>query len=158
MTTEAAHLGAANQRAMVFGSHSLTGRLLALCVLLGAFFALGYLLGRQGSETAKKEPALHEDLPGFATQGPANAQENPLLTPPFIPRGAILLQLGAFTHEGNALALAGALRQKKFPAFVLMPDSNHYYLVQVGPYTDAESAKRSKRALEGEGFEAIVKR
>ena len=159
LTTEAAHLGAANQRAMVFGSHWPIGRLLALCVLLGAFFTLGYLLGQQSNKTAKKEPALHaEDLAGSAARGPANAQENPLLKAPFIPRGAILLQLGAFTQERNALALAEALRQERFPAFVLMPNRNHYYRVQVGPYTDAESAKRSKRALEREGFTAIVKR
>ncbi len=159
LTTEAAHLGAANPRAIVFGSHSPIGRLLALCVLLGACFALGYVLGRQGSKTAKKEPASHaEDLAASATRGLANAHENPLLTPPFIPPGAILLQLGAFTHERNALALAEALREKKFPAFVLRPNSNHYYRVQVGPYTDAESAQRSKRVLEREGFKAMIKR
>lgn len=159
LTTEAAHLGAANQRAIVFGSHSLIGRLLAVCVLLGACFALGYVLGRQGSNTAKEEPASRaEDLAASATRGLANARENPSLTPPFIPRGAILLQLGAFTHQQNALALAEALRQKKFPAFVLTPNRNHYYRVQVGPYTDAESAERSKRALERQGFKAIVSR
>jgi len=159
LTTEVPHLSAADQHTVVFWVHSLRGRLLGLVVLVGAFFALGYLLGRQGSKATKKELALHgEDLAASATRGPTNAPENPSFEPPVTPRGAILLQLGAFAHERNALALAEALRQKKFPAFVLTPNRNHYYRVQVGPYADTESAERSKRALEREGFKAIIKR
>src|SRR5713101_5051602 len=75
-----------------------------------------------------------------------------------IPRGAILLQVAALTKEGDALALAEALQQKKFPAFVLTPGADHYYRVQVGPYADVQSANLVKRGLENEGFKAIVKR
>jgi len=89
---------------------------------------------------------------------PAAAKGGALLNAPLIPRGAILLQVAALTKEGDALALAGALQQKKFPAFVLTPGADHYYRVQVGPYADVQSANLVKRGLENEGFKAIVKR
>ena len=81
-----------------------------------------------------------------------------ILKGPKIPRGAIVLQVAALTREGDALALAAALQQKEFPAFVLTPDTGNLYRVQVGPYADAQSAAVAKRTLEREGFKAIVKR
>ncbi len=77
--------------------------------------------------------------------------------PPRIPRGAIILQLAAFTREGDALALADALQQKKFPAFVVTPNADNLYRVQVGPYADTQSADLAKRSLKREGFKVIVK-
>jgi cell division septation protein DedD len=89
---------------------------------------------------------------------PGAAKGNSLLNVPLIPRGALTLQVAAFTKESDALALAEALQQKKFPAFVLTPGGDHYYRVQVGPYADAPSANMAKRALENEGFKPIVRR
>ncbi len=80
------------------------------------------------------------------------------MTAPLVSRGAILLQVAALTKEGDALALAEALQQKKFPAFVLTPGADHFYRVQVGPYTDQKEANASLHKLENEGFKAIVKR
>ena len=77
--------------------------------------------------------------------------------PPRIPRGAIILQLAAFSREGDALALADALQQKKFPAFVVTPNADNLYRVQVGPYADTQSADLAKRSLKREGFKVIVK-
>ncbi len=93
-----------------------------------------------------------------ASPKPAAAKANALLNAPLIPRGAVLLQVAALTRESDALALAEALQQKKFPAFVLTPGADHYYRVQVGPYADGESANVAKRALENEGFKSITKR
>jgi cell division septation protein DedD len=92
------------------------------------------------------------------TPKPTATKGNSLLNSPLIPRGAITLQVAALTKEDDALALAEALQQKKFPAFVLTPGSDHYYRVQVGPYRDMPSANTAKRALENEGFKSIVKR
>ncbi len=49
-------------------------------------------------------------------------------------------------------------KKNKFPAFVLTPQGNKYYRVQVGPYSDKKSAEAAKKGLEGAGFRAIVKR
>lgn len=75
-----------------------------------------------------------------------------------IPKGAIMLQVAALQTESDALALAQALQQKKFAAFVLTPSADKFYRVQVGPYADAQSAAAARRDLEAKGFKSIVKR
>jgi DedD protein len=89
------------------------------------------------------------------TKKPAGAMGK--FEPPLIPRGAIVLQIAALTKDQDALAMAGALQEKGFPAFVLTPGADNFYRVQVGPYADAKSADQAKRALEHEGFNPIVK-
>lgn len=80
------------------------------------------------------------------------------LRPPLIPRGAIVLQVAALTRSGDALALAEALQKKEYPAFVLTPENDNLYRVQVGPYADTQSADQARRSLEREGFKTITKR
>ncbi len=77
---------------------------------------------------------------------------------PFIPRGATLLQVAALGRQADALSLAQALQQKKFPAFVLNPSTDNYYRVQVGPYADTQSANAARHKLEAAGFHSIIKR
>jgi len=76
---------------------------------------------------------------------------------PLIPGGAYTLQVAALTKEADALDLAKQLQKKKFPAFVLSPQKDKYYRVQVGPYVDQKSADSARKGLEGAGFKAIVK-
>jgi cell division septation protein DedD len=56
------------------------------------------------------------------------------------------------------MALAQALQQKKFPAYVITPGADKYYRVQVGPYADTLSATNARHDLEANGFKSIVKR
>jgi septal ring-binding cell division protein DamX len=72
-------------------------------------------------------------------------------------RGAYSLQVAALTKEADAMMLATNLQKKKFPAFVLSPQSDKFYRVQVGPYADQKSAEAAKKGLESAGFKAIVK-
>jgi cell division protein FtsN len=116
-------------------------------------------------------PAKSEQKPAKAVVTPAKATPAaepaknggsfrpgvPLNTPP-IPAGAAVLQVAALVREADALALAQALQQKKFPAFVLTPGDDHFYRVQVGPYGDAQSANTARHALETQGFKSIIKR
>lgn len=81
-----------------------------------------------------------------------------LMKAPLIPKGAIVLQVAALSRGGDALALAEALQQKAYPAFVLTPTKDNLYRVQVGPYADPQSAELAKRSLERDGFKAITKR
>jgi cell division septation protein DedD len=67
------------------------------------------------------------------------------------------LQVTAVRKESDAFDLARRLKMKKFPAFVIYPQGNKYYRVQVGPYADLKSAEAAKKGLEGAGFRAIVK-
>lgn len=104
------------------------------------------LATRRSTPTASKPAAR-----GTTTKSSA-------LKPPQFAKGAIVLQVAALTRETDALGLATTLQQKEFPAFVLSPTSDKYFRVQVGPYADAQSADYAKRALEREGFKAIVRR
>lgn len=80
------------------------------------------------------------------------------LNAPLIPKGAVMLQVAAVQSQGDALALAQALQEKKFPAFVITPNTDKYYRVQVGPYSDNQAATNARRDLEAKGFKSIVKR
>jgi DedD protein len=80
------------------------------------------------------------------------------VAPPAIPRGAVVLQVAAMARQTDAVALAQALQQKKFPAFVLPPGADRYYRVQVGPYADPQSADLAREKLESQGFKAITRR
>jgi cell division septation protein DedD len=76
---------------------------------------------------------------------------------PLISSGAYTLQVAALRKEADALELATRLQKKKFPAFVLSPQGDKYYRVQVGPYADAKAAEAARKGLEDAGFKAIVK-
>jgi len=76
---------------------------------------------------------------------------------PRISGGAYTLQVSALTKEADALELAARLQKKKFPAFVLSPQGDKYYRVQVGPYTDPKAAEAARKGLEDAGFKPIVK-
>src|SRR5882757_5487540 len=82
----------------------------------------------------------------------------PPMNAPLIPNGAVMLQVAAVQSQGDALALAQALQEKKFPAFVVPPKTDKYYRVQVGPYTDVKAATSARGDLEAKGFKSIVKR
>jgi DedD protein len=77
---------------------------------------------------------------------------------PLIPQGAIMLQVAAVAHQDDALALAQALQQKKFPAYVITPGPDKLYRVQVGPYPDNQTATSARQNLEANGFKSIIKR
>jgi cell division septation protein DedD len=76
---------------------------------------------------------------------------------PFLPVGASVVQVAALVREADALALAEALHLRNFPAFVLEPQTDHFYRVQVGPYANMRLAKIVRQQLESQGFESIIK-
>jgi septal ring-binding cell division protein DamX len=76
---------------------------------------------------------------------------------PSIPANSYTLQVAALRREPDAIGLASHLQKKKFPAFVVSPQGDKYYRVQVGPYADQKSADAARKGLEGAGFKAIVK-
>lgn len=77
---------------------------------------------------------------------------------PRLLKGSIVLQVAALRHQGDALAMAGMLQQKRFPSFVVAPTSDSFYRVQVGPYRNERAAESARSALERAGFKAIIKR
>jgi cell division protein FtsN len=117
--------------------------------------------------TATAQPSAPLARQSSAASGkPAAAPPKPVTPPkasspagaPLVAKGAIMLQVAAVQREGDAMALAQALQQKKFPAFVVTPGTDKYYRVQVGPYADPQSATNARHDLEAKGFKSIVKR
>jgi cell division septation protein DedD len=108
-------------------------------------------LARQSSAASGK--------PAAAPPKPASPPKNsaPAGTP-LVANGAVMLQVAAVLRESDAMALAQALQQKRFPAYVITPSADKYYRVQVGPYADTQSASNARHDLEADGFKSIVKR
>jgi cell division protein FtsN len=104
---------------------------------------------------AAQPPALK---PAAASRPVAPPKTSSPAGAPLVAKGAIMLQVAALQRESDALALAQALQQKKFPAFVITPGTDKYYRVQVGPYGNAQSATNARHDLEAKGFKSIVKR
>src|SRR5579863_6097862 len=113
------------------------------------------------SVSASAQPAA-APKPAVATSATSKAAKPAKLSSgtdePLIPKGAIMLQVAAVLHQDDALALAQALQEKKFPAFVIPPGADKYFRVQVGPYPDNQSASNSRQELEAKGFKSIIKR
>jgi DedD protein len=77
--------------------------------------------------------------------------------PPALSKNSIIVQVAAVKLQRDALEMADAIQQKKFPAFVATSPADTLYHVQVGPYPDMPSAENAKRALEQLGFKPIIK-
>jgi cell division septation protein DedD len=134
---------------------------LVLSMMCAVFFALGY-----GSRVLHERAGRYEFRPQLDTttnvsvssnHSEAAAQPSSHGASLILP-GSILLQVAASPRESDALTIAVALRQKGFAALVLEPTADKFYRVEVGPYTDAQSARLAKLALNHEGFQVIARR
>ena len=111
------------------------------------------------ARTASPTPAVaHPENGGSGTNPATVPAAAHLQAPPRMVKGSIVLQIAALTRQGDALAMADELQQKKFPAFVVAPSTDSFYRVQVGPYSDERAADTAKAALDHAGFKAITKR
>jgi DedD protein len=88
---------------------------------------------------------------------PASAKEPARFQPPALNRNSIVLQVAAVKLQRDALEMADAIQQKKFPSFVATSPADNLYHVQIGPYSDMAAAENAKRALEQLGFKPIIK-
>ena len=77
--------------------------------------------------------------------------------PPALTKNSIVLQVAAVKLQRDALEMADAIQQKKFPSFVATSPADNFFHVQVGPYPDMAAAENAKRALEQLGFKPIIK-
>ena len=137
---------------------------LVVLMMCAVFFALGY-----GSRVLQERagrydfhPQLDTTTNGSSSSNHSEAAAQPIQPSPhsasLILPGSILLQVAASPRESDALTIADALQQKGFAVLVLEPTADKFYRVEVGPYTDAQSAHLAKLALNHEGFQVIVRR
>jgi DedD protein len=116
---------------------------------------------------AAKAPASVPAVANKSTNAPppaatktvaATPKQPPRFQPPTMGKNSILLQVAAVKLQRDALEMADAIQQKKFPSFVATSPADNFFHVQVGPYPDLPSAENAKRALEQLGFKPIIKR
>ena len=111
-----------------------------------------------------KEPAsspaaksTNSTPPVSAKTLPASTKEPARFQPPALGKNSIVLQVAAVKLQRDALEMADAIQQKRFPSFVATSPADNFYHVQVGPYSDMAAAENAKRALEQLGFKPIIK-
>jgi SPOR domain/PilZ domain len=102
---------------------------------------------------------------GFPTgQVSASAEKSvlpPAQTNSTTVRGASLgepgfvLQVAAMKNQENSLALIESLRRMNYPVIVRHRESDHFYYVLVGPFSDADSVAEVKKELKIQGFDAV---
>jgi cell division septation protein DedD len=107
--------------------------------------------------TPKPVPAPAKNTTPPARNNGGTKSQGPSLNAPLIPRGAYLIQVAALTKESDALEMAEALQQRKFPAFVVPTGADKFFHVQVGPYADQKAAETARKALESAGFKTLIK-
>jgi cell division septation protein DedD len=139
-------------------------------MLVGGLSALmvGYALGGVLTTTTVLDFLLpHVAVPVNITtnnDGPVRATplgpsvQTPAGTKPAsAPPGNFVLQVAAVVREDHARALANALKQKGFPAFVKVANADKLYRVQVGTYTDRQSAQPTVLALKRQGLQVFIR-
>lgn len=72
--------------------------------------------------------------------------------------GNFLVQVAAVSKSEDAEALAAALRQKQYPAFVFSNSTAKLYHVQVGPFGAMSEAESMRARLIKDGYSPIVKK
>ena len=152
--------GAKEKYGLPSGVWMLVGGLLALMVgyMLGGVLttstALDFLLPHAAlpvNVTPNNDGPLRVTPMGPSAEAPTSAK------PPSAPPGKIVLQVAAVVREDHARALANALKQKGFPAFVKVANADNLYRVQVGPYTDRQSAQATAFALKRQGLQVFLR-
>jgi cell division septation protein DedD len=102
-------------------------------------------------------PATTPSKPNAKNVPALEKQPSKYNPPASVGKNSIVLQVAAVKQQRDALEMADELQKKRFPAFVLNPQADGYYRVQVGPYNDKTSADAARHALEQAGFKAIIK-
>jgi cell division septation protein DedD len=107
--------------------------------------------------TAKSTPGAAKNLnPAAKPAAPPNFKS--VAVAPQTSRVGFTVQVAALTKQADAIAVAQTLQKKKFSAYVISPQGDKYYRVQVGPYPNQKAADAARKSIESAGFKAIVKR
>jgi cell division septation protein DedD len=81
--------------------------------------------------------------------------------PPPPPANVVNYQIGAVRKSSDAQKLLADLKKKGFGGFILAPsagDTNPFFRVQVGPFSDLLEAQDAMKKLEGAGSQPILKK
>ena len=138
----------------------LVGGLSAVMVgymLGGVLTTTTYLYFLLPNEAVPVNIATNNDEPVRVTPMGPSGQAPTSPKPSSAPPRSIVLQVAAVVSKDDARALANALKQKGFPAFVRVANADNLFRVQVGPYIDRQSAQPTALALKRQGLEVFIR-
>ena len=164
---------------LILGNRQLLSVFFIVVILLGVFFTMGYIVGRNSAPLAAGEVAaarkpdvkpLVVDSPAPKQETPAPAAETPRPEPaPVVEKpkpveqakvekapagpapGQTFLQLAATTQR-EAETMADVLRKNEFKCSIQeVPEKAGLFRVLVGPLTDAE-VNKTRAELQSKGF------
>ena len=110
-------------------------------------------------EKEREPPAL--DPPPANAKPEPSAGELSQAHEPAPPENIINYQIAALKKSSEAEKLLEGVKEKGFRAFIIAPpadDSNPYFRVQVGPFSDMAQAEDARKKLEAAGFQPILKK
>jgi len=166
---------------LVLGNKELLSLLFIVVVLLGVFFAMGFVVGRNSApvESARaSEPvrtnapsAMPERRPQQQQQTSTPAQPSTDTAAPERPKlidatplsanqpqaGQSFLQVSAVA-KAEAEILTELLVKKGFRAIIAPGPSDNLFRVLVGPAKDDADLRKTKSDLEQAGFKSIVRK
>ncbi|GAC1634874.1 MAG: hypothetical protein NVS9B14_11420 [Candidatus Acidiferrum sp.] len=108
------------------------------------------------SASTKSAPAVAKNVNPVSKPLPSSNTKSVATQQPAA-RNAFTVQVAALTKQADAIAVAQSLQKKKFPAYVIPPQGDKYYRVQVGPFPNQKAADVARKSIESAGFKAIVK-
>jgi len=114
--------------------------------------------GKEKKNDKLEAPPAAAKAPAPAASAPAKSSGPVAVVPAKSAAPPPRFQVAALRRQSDALEMAEAIQQKKFPSFVVTPGADNLYRVQVGPYQDVAAAESAKHALEQFGFKPIIKR
>ncbi|MEJ7607576.1 MAG: SPOR domain-containing protein [Bryobacteraceae bacterium] len=155
---------------LVLGNKQMLSVFFIVMVMLGAFFAMGYVVGKNSAPVTAAavtaEPYVRSDArsamaprreePAVAASPVAEAPvaSNSIGQPKL---GETYLQVSAVART-EAEMLTGILLKKGFRAIVAPGPNEELYRVLVGPAQDVAESSRLKADLEQAGFKPIVRK
>jgi hypothetical protein len=121
-------------------------------LLLSALFLVGSWFQRAETNQGTKVRAAAKAGDYSPSTNTLHATISPK-TPSSEPR--FVLQVAAMTHEESAQSLVESLLKRNLTAFVSRRESDRFYRVLVGPFSDADSTLRAKEQLKQLGFDSF---
>jgi SPOR domain len=134
---------------------------LALAVTCVAFLIGYYWRGTRAIVGTPREAVAQPASPTAAMFGawnpPPPARQPPAPAKYSLAVAGFVLQVAATQKEANADALAAALRQQSFSAFVFRLGTDRLYRVAVGPFPQRRQVDEMQHQLEAQGFKSFVR-
>jgi cell division septation protein DedD len=162
---------------VTLGPMAVTGLIVALLLLFGLVFILGYSMGSRGSKTAitaaapassapagaaAKPEAVSPIAPAAPTKahadasGASQAATTPADSATTQPAGQWMVQIASVSNHDDADVLVSALHKRGYAVSLSQDDATGPFHVRVGPFTSLNDANTMRQKLLNDGYNAVL--